>query len=169
MILVLIGYRGTGKSAVGRIVAARLRMPAIGMDAEITKRAGMPITEIVEKFGWQRFRDMESELTLELSGRENIVVDTGGGVIERPENVEALKKNARIFWLKASVETIVARIQGCSERPSLTGKSFTDEVAEVLARREPKYQEAATYQIDTDGRTLEEIADEIISLWSKGA
>lgn len=166
MILVLVGYRGTGKSVVGKLLAKRLQMPCIGMDAEVVKRAGMPIMEIVDKFGWSKFRDIESEVALELSGRDNIIVDTGGGVIERPENIEVLKKNARIFHLKASVSTIVSRIQDCTARPSLTaGKTFTEEVAEVLERRNPKYESAADHEIDTDGQTPEQIADKIVNLW----
>lgn len=167
MILVLVGYRGTGKSHVGRILAERLRMPYIGMDAEIVSRAGMPITEIVENFGWARFRDMESELVRELSVRDNIVVDTGGGVVERPENIEVLKQNACIVWLRASVDTIVSRIQSCTARPSLTsGKSFTEEVAEVLERRTPLYQSAAHHEVDTDRLTPEQIVDRVITYWT---
>jgi shikimate kinase len=144
MNIVLIGYRGTGKSVVGELLAVRLRMPCIGMDAEIVKRAGMSIPEIVAKYGWQKFRDMESEEARKLAGLDNIIIDTGGGVIERPENIEALKTNSLIFWLKASVDAIVSRIQGDTERPALTtGKTFTEEVTEVLERRIPKYKSAA--------------------------
>ena len=167
MILVLIGYRGTGKTAVGELLAKRLQMPCIGMDEEVVNRAGMPTKEIVDKYGWPKFREIESEVARELSGRDNIIVDTGGGVIETSGNIEALKKNARIFWLKASVDTIVSRIQTCTERPALTaGKTFTEEVAEVLERRIPKYKSAAHYEIDTDGVTPDQIADKIISLWT---
>ena len=168
MNLVLIGYRGTGKSVVGELLAARLGMPCIGMDAEIVKKAGMPIPEIVEKYDWPKFRDLESEQARELAGRENIIIDTGGGVIERPENIEALKTNARIFWLKASVDTIVVRIEGGSERPALiAGKTFTEEVAEVLERRTAKYQSAAHHEIDTDALTPEQVADRIIEIWKE--
>ena len=168
MNLVLIGYRGTGKSVVGELLAARLGMPCIGMDAEIVKKAGMPIPEIVEKYDWPKFRDLESEQARELAGRDRIIIDTGGGVIERPENIEALKTKARIFWLKASVDTIVARIEGGSERPALTaGKTFTEEVAEVLERRTSKYQSAAHHEIDTDALTPEQVADRIIEIWEK--
>lgn len=168
MNIVLIGYRGTGKSAVGGILARRLRMPYVGMDAAIVARAGMSIPEIVEKFGWPHFRDLESEVARELAGRDNLVIDTGGGVIERPENIEVLRKSALVFWLKASVETIVGRIQGGAERPALTaGKSFTEEVAEVLERRTPKYQGAAHYAIDTDALTPEQVAERIIGIWDK--
>ncbi|MBW1933782.1 MAG: shikimate kinase [Deltaproteobacteria bacterium] len=143
MNIVLIGYRGTGKSVVGELLAARLRMQCIGMDTEIVKRAGMSIPEIVEKYGWEKFRDIESEEAREVSGFDNVVIDTGGGVIERP----------------------VSRIHGDTERPALTaGKTFTEEVTEVLERRIPKYKSAAKYEIDTDELTPEQVADRIIKI-----
>lgn len=165
MNIVLIGYRGTGKSVVGRILADRLGMECLGMDAEIVKRAGMSIPDFVATYGWPKFRDMESEIARELSERDNIIIDTGGGIIERPENIVALRNNAVIFWLKASVDVIVSRIAGGTERPALTeGKTFTEEVAEVLERRIPKYQDAARHTIDTDHLTPEQLADRIIAL-----
>ena len=100
-----------------------------------------------------------------MAGCDNIVIDTGGGIIERPENIEVLQKNACMIWLKASVETIVARIEGGSERPALTeDKTFTEEVAEVLERRTPKYRSAAHHEIDTDTLTPEQIADMIVDI-----
>ncbi len=165
MNIVLIGYRGTGKSVVGELLATRLRMQCIGMDAEIVKRAGMSIPEIVEKYGWQKFRDIESEEARKLAGLDNVVIDTGGGVIERPENIEALKINSCIFWLKASVDAIVSRIQGDTERPALTaGKTFTEEVTEVLEQRIPKYKSATQFEIDTDELTPEQVADRVIEI-----
>ena len=168
MNIVLIGYRGTGKSVVGELLALHLGMSCIGMDAKIVDRAGMSIPEIVERFGWTEFRDIESEMIFELSGLDNIIIDTGGGVIERPENIEALKRNSRIFWLRASVDTIVRRIQADSQRPALTtGKTFTEEVAEVLDQRIPKYKRAAQYEIDTDALTPEQVAERIIEIFKK--
>ena len=165
MNIVLIGYRGTGKSVVGRILAQRLKMEYVGMDAAIVERAGMAIPQIVEKMGWPGFRDLETRVAQDLAGRDNLIVDTGGGVIERPENIPALEKNGRIFWLKASVDTIVRRIQGDDQRPALTeGKSFTEEVAGVLERRVAKYQAAARHAIDTDALTPGQVADEVIRL-----
>lgn len=166
MNIVLIGYRGTGKSVVGDLLALRLGMTYIAMDAAIVNRAGSSIPEIVETYGWPHFRDLESAEARELAGLDNIIIDTGGGVIERPENIEALQKNACIFWLKARVSTIVARIQDGTERPALTsGKTFTEEVAEVLARRTPKYASAAHYAIDTDDLTPDQIAGMIMEIW----
>jgi shikimate kinase len=169
MNIVLIGYRGTGKSVVGQIVAEALNMNYISMDARIVEKAGMTIPEIVEKHGWPGFRDMETEVARELARNDNIVIDSGGGVIERPENIDALQVNSRIVWLKASVPTIVSRIQGDTQRPSLTGgKSFTEEVAEVLERRTPKYASSANFDIDTDPLTPEQVAERIIEIWKQG-
>jgi shikimate kinase len=165
MKVVLIGYRGTGKSIVGKIVANRLGLAYMGMDAQIVERAGIPIPDIVETFGWSGFRDRETQLALELAQEEGLVVDTGGGIIERPENMAALGKNAVVVWLKATVDTIVFRIQGDSQRPSLTGKkSFTEEVEEVLASRVANYRAAAHYEIDTDALTPEEVAERVIGI-----
>jgi shikimate kinase len=168
MNIVLVGYRGTGKSAVGAIVAERLGMRCIAMDAKIVENVGMSIPEFVEKHDWPAFRNVESEVARELSGVDNIVVDSGGGVIERPENIDALRANGIIIWLKASVDAIVSRIEGGTERPSLTGvKSFTDEVEEILDRRIPKYAAAAQYEVDTDGLTPEQVADRVVGFWER--
>jgi shikimate kinase len=165
MNIVLIGYRGTGKTVVGKIVAARMGMQYVGMDAEIVKTAGMPIPQIVEAYGWKAFRQMEAQKTQELSGRDNIVIDTGGGIVERWENMTALQENALIFWLKASVNTIVSRIQDNTDRPALThGKTFIEEIEDVLAQRTSKYNDAAQYEIDTNNLTPEEVAESIINI-----
>jgi shikimate kinase len=168
MNIVLIGYRGTGKSHVGRLLAAKLSFPYVSIDKAIVSRAGMSISEIVSQFGWQGFRDRESLEVREISVWDSIVIDTGGGVVERPENIEALRENGCLIWLKASVPTIVSRIEGGIDRPALTdGKSFTEEVAEVLERRIPLYRKAAMHEIDTDGLAPEEIAGQIVMLWQK--
>lgn len=169
MNIVLIGYRGTGKSVVGELLAVSLGIPCINMDAKIVERAGMPIPQIVENYGWPKFRDLESEEIRELAGLDNIIIDTGGGIIERPENIEALQANSRIFWLKASVDAIIARIHEGTERPALTaGKTFTEEVTDILERRIPKYRSAAQYEIDTDKLTAEQVAVRVIEIWKEG-
>jgi shikimate kinase len=168
MNLVLIGYRGTGKSHVGRLLAERLSFPYVSVDKAIVSRAGMSIPEIVSQFGWQGFRERESLEVSEISVWDSIVIDTGGGVVERPENIESLRENGCLIWLKASVPTIVSRIEGGGDRPALTdGKSFTEEVAEVLERRTPLYRKAALHEIDTDGLAPEEVAEQIVLLWQQ--
>jgi len=166
MNLVLIGYRGTGKSHVGRILASRLKMELVSMDAEIVHHAGRPIPEIVEEHGWPHFRDLETAEAKRLAGQDDLVIDCGGGVIERDENVAILQQNAVVFWLRAEVDTIVSRIADDTQRPALVeGKTFTEEVAEVLERRTPKYAAAAHYEIATDSQTPEQVAEEVLALW----
>ena len=163
MNLVLIGYRGTGKSAVAAILSQKLRMVTVSLDEEIVREAGMPISEIVEKHGWPWFRDLESKIVERFAMRDEAILDTGGGVVLRPENVEQLRRGGALFWLKASVDVIVERIQGSTERPSLTeGRSFLEEVEEVLSERLPLYRAAADREIDTDRLTAAGVADEII-------
>jgi shikimate kinase len=165
MNIVLIGYRGTGKSAVGRLLAARLGRELVSTDAEIVKRAQRAIPEIVAQQGWDYFRDLESDICQELSGRDHLVIDTGGGAILRPQNIEALKKNGTAFWLTASVETIVKRIGSDNQRPSLTGtKSFVDEIQDVLQERMPKYQAAADHVIETDNRSINQLVETMLTL-----
>ena len=170
MNLVLIGYRGTGKSAVAQIVAQRLGRRVVALDAEIARRAGRSIPEIVAQHGWPHFRDLESEVVRSAAAGDNLVLDTGGGVIERPANVAALRRTGRVFWLTAPVDTIVARIQTGTQRPALTqGGSFTAEVAEVLARRTPLYAAAAHHTIETSDKTPEQVAESILALWQHDA
>jgi shikimate kinase len=165
MNIVLIGYRGTGKSTAGRLLAARMGRELVSTDAEIVKRAQRTIPEIVAQEGWEYFRDLESDICRELASRDQLVIDTGGGAILRAQNVEALKKKGILFWLTASVETIVKRIGGDNQRPSLTGtKSFVDEIHDVLRERTPKYQEAADHIITTDGRSINQLVETLLTL-----
>ncbi len=165
MNIVLIGYRGTGKSTVGKRLAARLGRECLSTAAEIVARAKRTIPEIVAQEGWEHFRDLESAVCRDFSGRDQLVIDTGGGAILRPQNVEALKKSGALAWLTASVETIAKRIGGDNQRPSLTGtKSFVEEVQDVLREREPKYRAAADYVLATDGRTVDQLVEALLVL-----
>lgn len=165
MNIVLMGYRGTGKSTVGRLLATRLGRKLVSTDAEVARRAHRTIPEIVAQEGWEFFRDLESDICRELSNLDQLVVDTGGGAILRAQNVEALKKNGTVFWLTASVETIAKRIGGDDQRPSLTGtKSFVDEIQDVLRERTPKYQAAADHSIATDNRSVNQLVETILTL-----
>jgi shikimate kinase len=163
--VVLVGYRGTGKSVVARALAARLGLSPFGVDARIVERAGKAIPDIVRERGWPAFRDLEEEACREAAAGNGLVIDCGGGVVEREANFAVLKGAGPVFWLTAETATIVARIQCESHRPSLTlHKSFTDEVAEVLGRRIPLYRRIADREIPTDGRTVTAITDDIAAL-----
>jgi shikimate kinase len=162
MNIVLIGYRGTGKSSVARILGQRLRRKVISTDEEIVKEAGQSIPQIIEQFGWDHFRRLETQMCQNLTDQKNLIIDTGGGLILKEENVTMLKADGKIFWLTAEVSTIVSRISGDTQRPSLSGtKSFVEEIGEILEIRNPHYQAAADVIIPTDNETAETIANQI--------
>ena len=158
----LIGYRGAGKSAVARALSARLGWSAVHMDAEIERRLGASIAEYVAEQGWDAFRDVETQMAEELARRDGIIIDTGGGIITRPENMSALKDHGLVVWLRVSVDLIRNRIHDSASRPALTkDKSFLDEIDEVLAQRTPLYTRYASHIVDTDDLTVDEVADAI--------
>ena len=147
------------------MLAARLGRELVSTDAEIVKREKRSIPEIVAQHGWEYFRDLESDVCRDLAARDQLVIDTGGGAILRPQNVEVLKRTGRLFWLTATVETITARIGSDTQRPSLTGtKSFVDEIQDVLRDRTPKYQAAADHVVQTDGRSVQQLVETILAL-----
>ncbi len=165
MNIVLVGYRGTGKSTVAKLLGERLGRNVVSTDAEAITKAGQSIPEIVEKFGWDHFRGIETEVCQALGGQDGLVIDTGGGAILKDQNVVALKTNSVTFWLTAEVATIASRIGGDTQRPSLSGtKTFVEEIEEILKERTPKYQAAADHMIPTDPSSPEQVAEAILSL-----
>ena len=159
MNLVLIGYRGTGKSAIARKLAVLLDRHVVSLDQEIISLAGIPIPNIVAAHGWSHFRDLEEKVCREFGAQDGLIIDCGGGVVEREANFNSLRAGGKVCWLRATPTTIVGRIGGDSARPSLTGnKSFTEEVEEVLGRRMPLYERLAHAVLDTDGRSLDDLA-----------
>lgn len=166
MNLIFIGYRGTGKTVVSTLAAKRLGRVRIGMDATLVERFGMPIPDFVADHGWDAFRDAESTLARELADKDHLVIDCGGGVVVRESNIDALRKQGRLVWLKASVETIARRIGGDTQRPSLTGtKSFIEEIEEVLLVRTPLYEKASDFQVPTDSFTVDEVLEQVLLWW----
>ncbi|MEJ2083493.1 MAG: shikimate kinase [Acidobacteriota bacterium] len=168
MNLVLIGYRGTGKSTIGRRLSEVLRMPYICFDEEIVRRAGMTIPEIVERYSWDRFRELESCVVSDYAARDGQILDTGGGVVTRPENVAALRENSILVLLEAKVEDIVSRIGSTTDRPSLSGdQSFVEEVEDVLKERRPLYEAAADHRVDTSLLSQEEAVQAIVQIFRR--
>lgn len=162
MNVVLVGYRGTGKSEVARLLGEAHGLRVVSLDEELIKKAGQPIPEVVADRGWPGFRDLEEEIVRTFAAGDGQVIDCGGGVIEREANFAPLRAAGPVIWLTAKPETIVDRIGGDDQRPSLTGtKSFTEEVCEVLDRRMPLYQQIAHHQVDTDTLSVHEVADAI--------
>ena len=163
MNIVLIGYRGTGKSTIGKVLAKKLNRLLIPMDELIVKKAGMSIPEIVKKHGWDNFRDLESEVVREISNINSCIIDCGGGVILRDENVKNLKQNGKCFLLKADIDTTISRIQGDANRPALKeGMSFREEQEKVLKEREAKYKASADVEIDTSVLSVDKAVEKIL-------
>ena len=164
MNIVVIGYRGTGKSSVAKVLEERLKWPLISTDAEIVKKAGLSVPDIILKRGWDYFRDVESKICQRVGAKDRTIIDTGGGAVLRKENVDTLRQRGRVFWLTAEVATIMERIRYNKDRPSLSQtKDYIDEIDEVLKERLPLYKAACDQIIPTDNRPIEEIADEIQS------
>lgn len=170
MNVVLVGYRGTGKSAVAELLGAALGLTVVCLDDEIARKAGCAIPQIVQERGWPGFRDLEELVVRTFAAQDGQVIDCGGGVIEREANFDVLRSAGPVIWLQAAPDTIVGRIQSDDQRPSLTGdKSFTDEVVEVLQRRTPLYQHISHMAVDTNDCSIAEVAAEAqrrISGWT---
>jgi shikimate kinase len=158
----LIGYRGTGKSAVGKGLAAALDRMFVDMDEELTRRFGVTISEYVGRFGWPAFRAEEKRLLQGLCRRDGRVVSTGGGVVLDAENVAAMRAGGRVVWLLASPGVIIDRLAADprthDQRPALSSSPDpAAEIREVLERRLPLYRQAAHLRIETDGLTVEQV------------
>ncbi len=158
MNIALIGFRGTGKTTIGRLLSKKLDKKLISSDEEIEKRAKMSIAKFVRKYGWDKFREMEAEVIDGMSDLDECVFDTGGGIIMRNENIINLKKNGLIVLLTADIKMIASRLKS-SKRPALTKSNYLDEIRDVLNEREEKYRKAADYSIDTSRLSPEEAVD----------
>ncbi len=164
--LVLIGYRATGKTAVGARLAQLLGRPFVDLDQVLVKEAGRSIAEIVAQGGWEEFRRREKELVARYRSARGQVLATGGGVVLDFENIQALRENGIVIWLIADPATIQARLlrdqpQDLS-RPSLTGGDTVREVAEVLQARQHLYLAAAQIIIDTAGQSIPQVVEKIL-------
>jgi len=166
MNIFLIGYRCTGKTTIGKILAERTGRQFFDTDDELVKRAGETIKEMVEKKGWSAFRRLEREIVRGVCVNRGQIVATGGGVVLDDENVSLMKANGTLVWLRASVETIAKRIlsdrTSDEYRPSLTDRGAVAEIENTLTEREPLYQRAMDLDFDTDRQSIETVAESII-------
>jgi len=166
MRIVLIGYRGTGKTTVGELLARDLGRPFIDLDPLIEQQAGMSIADIFRRFGEEHFRGLESRVIAGLDPQAEDVISAGGGAILREQNVRLLRGNSLVVWLTASAETLHARIGGdattAQRRPDLTALSGLAEIRHLLAVREPLYRGACDLEIDTDALSVRQIAERIV-------
>ena len=163
MNVVLCGMMGVGKSTVGMKVAELMKRLWLDTDTAISDRYGS-INDIFEYYGEAHFRNLESELTHELSEKDGLVISTGGGLALKRENAELLKKKGKIFFLKASLDTLLTRVQGDDTRPLLKNVNAKEKLQQLILERTPRYEHVADYKIETDGKSAEEVAREIVAL-----
>lgn len=161
--IILTGFMGTGKTAVGKRLAKKLARRFVDIDAEIEKRENMSIDDIFKTQGEKRFRDIETEILRQYSEERNVIIATGGGAVLREENMAYLRKNGIIFCLHASPETIFERTSRSNMRPLLNVQNPMQKIRELLANRRPFYEKAGI-MIETDKKNPLEIAEEIVEI-----
>lgn len=172
MNIILTGFRGSGKSSVGRELARRLGLEFVDTDEQVEQLAGMTIAEIFETGGEARFREYEKQAVLEARAGKGQVIALGGGVVENPELVTAVRKAGVVVLLTAPAEVLHERIERDKEtarmRPALTGSTGLAEVKELLARRHAAYRDSADLTVDTAAMTPGEVAQEIERMLREG-
>lgn len=167
----LIGYRCTGKTSVGQVISEKIGWKFVDADALLMKNCGKTVTDVVAQGGWALFRKLEKD-TLEIICRNRCqVVATGGGVVTDDGNIELMKQNGVVVWLRATPDTILQRMLRDTHtddlRPSLTDHELKIEIEDTLKERIPRYRIAMTVYVDTEGKTLPEISSEVLSVLAR--
>jgi len=164
MNIVLLGYRGVGKSSVAKILAKKLDREVFSIDSMIVEAMGMAIPEIVEEWGWPRFREIESAMVAKVSAEaKDAIIDCGGGVVLDDENIRRLKRGGKTVLLFASLEAILKRTRPDPNRPPLkNGLTFEEEQRRTLSEREEKYRASADIKCDTSAASPGAAATAII-------
>ena len=160
----LIGFMGSGKSAVCSRLHELTGMEVVEMDAILADNEKMTINDIFATKGEEYFRDKETELLTQLSDESRKAVSCGGGAILRPQNVSLMKESGKIILLSAKPETIYDRLKDSDDRPLLHGNMNVPFIAEMIDKRRPRYESAADYTVKVDGKSLDDICREILSL-----
>jgi shikimate kinase len=172
MNIYLIGYRCCGKTSVGKTLSRLLGRPFLDTDETVVQKAGMTISDIVAKNSWDVFRDMEKSVIDQTTFLNQYVIATGGGVILNSDNVRNMRKAGRVIWLRASPETVRARMAADPEtliqRPGLTATGSIDEIETVLLARQPLYENASHLVMDTDILGIDAICRKIIENTQQG-
>jgi shikimate kinase len=161
--IVLVGFMGTGKSAVGKLLAKKLNMDFLESDEMIETREKMSVKDIFEKKGEPYFRLVEKEVVKEASSRKNLVISAGGGAIVDEANLKTLKNSGIIICLKASPEIILKRTKDLKTRPLLNVPDPKKQIEDLLKKREPYYNKA-DYSIETDNLSVDEVVAKVMTL-----
>ncbi len=158
--IVLIGMRGSGKSHIGKELATRLKMQFFDTDRVLENQIGQSIPELVAAKGWDYFRAVEAGVCAELSKKRHAVIATGGGIVLQKENIDALKQNGVVVFLKVPLADLAVRLQKSShKRPSLTGKNPVQELTEIWEQRKDLYENAADIAAENPNDTEDKGAD----------
>jgi len=161
--IALIGFMGTGKTAVGKALAEKLGKEFVELDSLIEQKAGKTIPEIFEQDGEIAFRELEIEITKEVSQKKNVVIACGGGIVLNKINIDRLRKEARIVYLTASPRVILKRVSGNGEeRPLLKGTNKALNIQELLRFRRPFYERAGDIKINTSKLNTDSVTEQII-------
>ena len=161
--LVLVGFMGSGKSSVGRLLSSLTGFALVDTDTLVAQEAGQSIPSIFKKHGEEHFRALETKVLQSLVGRIGLVVATGGGVITVAENRRLLPQIGPVIWLDASPEHLYQRVKH-SKRPLLQTADPRRTVEELYRAREPLYREAATLRIDSSTLTHRQTAEAVLAL-----
>jgi shikimate kinase len=164
--IALIGFMGTGKTAVGKLLAEKLGKAFVELDAEIEKKACKTIADIFRDEGEGRFREMETEVTTSHSGQKNVVIACGGGMVLNNINIFRLRQECVIVCLSAALPDILKRTAG-DGRPLLNVPDREKRIKELFKSRRPLYEQAADINIDTSGIDAPGVVTKIISALSK--
>ena len=163
MKVILIGYRATGKTTIGKMLALTLKVPFYDTDHVIEEKLGEPVKDIIIKRGWDDFRERETEALHLLMHKNDCVIATGGGIVLKKENVDLLKEMGKVIWLNAPLHDIVARLKDDEQteksRPRLTDENIIQETVTVLKERIPLYGKAADLTVDTAGKSALQLAE----------
>lgn len=160
--IVIIGFMATGKTTLAKELSKNLGMKYLDVDKIIEEKVEMTIPEIFEKYGEEYFRLIEKETIKDINKSQDIIVSCGGGVCLDPENIINIKKMGKVVLLEANPETILGRIRNDISRPLLKDKNNIEEIKKIMDERKDSYHKSADIIIDTSGKSVFNLIDEIL-------
>lgn len=160
--ILLIGFMGTGKTSVSRVLKEMTKLPEIDMDKYIVEKENKSISDIFDQFGEDYFRKIETECLKEILENKGAIVSCGGGVVVKDENVAYMKDKGIIVLLTAKPETVYNRVKDCKDRPILNNNMNVEFIESLMEKRKDRYLSVADIIIETDNKTVKEIASEIL-------
>ena len=161
--IVLIGFRGSGKTTIGKELSRMLKWEYISTDNLVELQINFSISDFVKKEGWPTFRRLEKEMIRRLEETMGVVIDCGGGVVEDPQNMACLEENSLIVWVDAALQDILARLQNNASRPLLNQADLQQDIEYNYRRREPFYRRYSRLRVNTSRLGLPSACEEIIA------